>query len=64
MVHALQIYEAPIYGSPHPIHIYTDHKPLLQGFTEKQSQSTMLQMQLTKFSKLKIIHTRKISFRC
>ena len=27
IVHALQIYEYLIIGSPHPIHIFTDHKP-------------------------------------
>ena len=27
IVHALQIYEFLIIGSPHPIHIFTDHKP-------------------------------------
>ena len=35
IVHALQIYEFPIIGSPHPIHIFTDHKPLLHCFTKK-----------------------------
>ena len=34
-VHALQIYEFLIIGSPHPIHIFTDHKPLLHCFTKK-----------------------------
>ena len=29
IVHALQIYEFRIIGSPHPIHVLTDHKPLL-----------------------------------
>ena len=29
IVHALQIHEFFIIGSPHPIHIFTDHKPLL-----------------------------------
>ena len=28
IVHDLQIYEFLIVGSPHPIHIFTDHKPL------------------------------------
>ena len=28
LVHALQIYEFLIIGSPHPIHVFTDHKPL------------------------------------
>ena len=34
-VHALQIYEFLIIGSPHPIHVFTDHKPLLHCFTKK-----------------------------
>ena len=60
IVHALQIYEFPIIGSPHPIHIFTDHKPLLHCFTKKAILSPRFykaQMQLTKFSTLKIIHT-------
>ena len=35
IVHALQIYEFLIIGSPHPKHIFTDHKPLLHCFTKK-----------------------------
>ena len=60
IVHALQIYEFPFIGSPHPIHIFTDHKPLLHCFTKKGNLSPRFytaQMQLTKFSKLKTIHT-------
>ena len=60
IVHALQIYEFLIIGSPHPIHIFTDHKPLLHCFTKKSNLSPRFyraQMQLTKFSKLKIFHT-------
>ena len=60
IVHALQIYEFLIIGSPHPIHIFTDHKPLLHCFTKKVSLSPRFyraQMQLTKFSKLKLLHT-------
>ena len=60
IVHALQIYELFIICSPHPIHIFTDHKPLLPCFTKKGNLSPCFyraQMQLTKFSKLKIIHT-------
>ena len=59
IVHALQIYEFLIIGSPHPIHIFTDHKPLLHCFTKKGNLSPRFyrtQMQLTKFSKVKIIH--------
>ena len=60
IVHAFQIYEFLIIGSPYPIHIFTDHKPLLLCFTKKGNLSLRFyraQMQLTKFSKLKIIHT-------
>ena len=60
IVHALQIHEFLIIGSPHPLHIFTDHKPLLHCFTKKGNLSPRFyraQMQLTKFSKLKIIHT-------
>ena len=60
IVHALQIYEFLIIGSPHPIHIFTDHKPLLHSFTKKGNLSPRFyraQMQLTKVSKLKKIHT-------
>ena len=60
IVHALQIFEFLIIGSPHPIHIFTDHKPLLHCFTKKSNLSPRFyraQMQLTKFSKLKTIHS-------
>ena len=60
IVYALQIYEFLIIGSPHPIYIFTDHKPLLHCFAEKGNLSPRFyraQLQLTKFSKLKIIHT-------
>ena len=60
IVHALQIYEFLITGSPHPLHIFTNHTPLLHCFTKKGNLSPRFyraQMQLTKFSKLEIIHT-------
>ena len=60
IVYALQIYESLNIGSPHPIYIFTDHKPLLHCFAKKGNLSPRFyraQMQLTKFSKLKIIHT-------
>ena len=59
IVHALQIYDFLIIGSPHPIHIFTDHKLSLHCFTKRGNLSPRFyraQMQLTKFSKLKIIH--------
>ena len=60
IVYALQIYELFIIGSPHPIYIFTDRKPLLQCFAKKGNLSPRFyraQMQLTNFSKLKFIHT-------
>ena len=60
IVYALQIYDFLIIGSPHPIYIFTDHKPLLHCFAKKGNLSPRFyraQMQLTKFSKLKIIQT-------
>ena len=48
-----------IIGSPHPIYIFTDHKPLLHYFAKKGNLSRIFyraQLQLTKFSKLKFIH--------
>ena len=56
IVHAFQIYEFLVIGSPHPIHILTDQKPLLHCFTKKGNLSPRFyraQMQLTNFSKLK-----------
>ena len=60
IVHALQVYEFIIIGSPHPIHIFTDHKRFLHCFTKMGNLSPRFyraQMQLTKVSKPKIIHT-------
>ena len=60
IVYALQLYEFLMIGSPHPIYIFTDHKPLLHCFAKKGNLSPRFytaQMQSTKFSKLKIIHT-------
>ena len=60
IVHALQLYDLIIIGSPHPIYIFTDHKPLLHCFAKIGNLSPKFyraQMQLTTFSKLKIIHT-------
>ena len=59
IVYALQIYEFLIIGSPHPIYIFTDDKPLIHCFAKKGNFNPRFyraQMQLTNFSKLKIIH--------
>ena len=39
IVHALQIYEFLIIGSPHPTLVFTDHKPLIKLFYEKGNLS-------------------------
>ena len=60
IVYALQIYELLFCGSPHSNYFFTDHKFLLHCFAKKGNNSPRFyraQMQLTKFSKLKIIHT-------
>ena len=60
MVYALQMYEFLIIGYPHPIYIFTDHKPLLYCFAKKGNLSPRFyraEMQLTKFSNFKIINT-------
>ena len=57
IVHALQIYEFLIIGSPPPIHIFTDHKPLLHCFTKRGNLSPRFyraQMQLTNFQNSKL----------
>ena len=59
-VYALHLYDFLIIGSPHPIYIFTDHKPFLHCFAKKGNLSPRFyraQMQLTKFSKLKNFHT-------
>ena len=42
IVYALQKYEFLITGSPHPIYIFTDHKPLLHCFAKKGNLSPRL----------------------
>ena len=59
VVLALQICEFLIIGSSHPIHIFTDPKPLLHCFTKGNLSPRFYraQMQLTNFSKIKIFQT-------
>ena len=68
IVHALKIYGFPIIGSPHPIHIFKDHKPILHCFTKKGSLSPHFyraQMQLNKILQTYYhSHTRQKSFSC
>ena len=52
-------------ASPHPIHIFADQRHLLHCFTKKSNLSqpfNCAQMQLTKISRLKIIHTQEKKF--
>ena len=42
IVFALQIYEFLINRSPRPIHIFTDHKPLLHCFAKKETLAQVL----------------------
>ena len=59
IVHALQIFEFLIIGSPHPIHhIFTDHKPLLHCFTKLRKHfATYLSYSNATYEIVKIIHT-------
>ena len=60
IVYALQRSGILFSGSPHPINVFTDHKPLLYCFTKKVNlipRYYRTQMQLTTFSILKIIPT-------
>ena len=58
--YALQLFEFLIIRSLHPLHIFTDHKPLLHCFAKKRKFSPTFyraQMQSTKFPEVKGIHT-------
>ena len=60
ILHTLQIYEFLIIGSSHPIHTFTDHKPLLRCFIEKSNLSPLYyraEIQLSKVFNPKIIHS-------
>ena len=60
IVQAFQIYDFLIIGFPHPIHVFTDHKPFSQCFTKIGNLSLCFyraHLLLTKFSKHKIFHT-------
>ena len=39
IVHTFQIHEFPIIGSPHQLHDFADHKPLLHCFTKNVTSS-------------------------
>ena len=60
IVSALQAYEHFIIGSPHPVYVYCDHKPILYLWARKGQLSHRFfryQVIITKFQNLKIIWT-------
>ena len=60
IVYALQIYEFLIIGSPHPIYIFPGSQTFVSLFCKKGNLSPRFyraEIQKTKLSKLKIIHT-------
>ena len=60
ILYALSEYEFLIQGSKHPIILYTDHKPILFLFTQKNKPNQRVykfQLILTKFPNLHIIWT-------
>ena len=60
IVSALQSYEHYIFGSPFPIYLYCDHKPILYLWGRKGQLSHRFfrhQVLITKFQNLKIIRT-------
>ena len=67
IVSALQTYEHYIIGSPFPIYLYCDHKPILYLWGRKRQLSHRFfgyQVIITKFQKLKIIWTPGSNFAC
>ena len=60
IISALQAYEHYIIGSPHPIYVYCDHKPIIYLWARKGQLSHRFfryQVIITKFQNLKIIWT-------
>ena len=60
MISALKTYEFYIIGSPFPLYLYCDHRPILFLWSRKGQLSQKLfkhQVVLTKFNNLKIIYT-------
>ena len=60
LIFALQTYEHYIIGSPHPVYLYTDHKPLLYLWGRRGKLSHRFfryQLVISQFQNLKIIWT-------
>ena len=60
VISALQTYEPYIIGSPHPVYVYTDHKPLMYLWGRRGKLSHRFfryQLVISQFQNLKIIWT-------
>ena len=60
LISALQTYEHYIIGSPHPVYLYTDHKPLLYLWGRRGKLSHRFfcyQLVISQFQNLKLIWT-------
>ena len=60
VIYALQTYEHYKIGSPHPVYLYTDHKPLLYLWGRRGELSNRFlryQLVISQFQNMKIIWT-------
>ena len=60
VISALQTYERYLIGSPHPVYVYTDHKPLIYLWSRRGKLSHRFfryQLVISQFQNLKIICT-------
>ena len=60
VISALQTYEHYLIGSPHPVYVYTDHKPLMYLWGRRGKLSHRFfryQLEISQFQNLKIIWT-------
>ena len=60
VISALQTYEHYLIGSPHPVYVYTDHKPLMYLWGRRGKLSHRFfrdQLVISQFQNLKIIWT-------
>ena len=67
VISALQTYEHYLIGSPHPVYVYTDHKPLMYLWGRRGKLSHRFfryQLVISQFQNLKIIWTegKKLAF--
>ena len=65
VISALQTYEHYIIGSPFPVYVYTDHKPLMYLWGRRGKLSHRFfryQLVISQFQNLKIVWTEESSF--